>query len=94
MRSKALLMTLAGVASIAAFGSAANAADGCGAGWHRNYRGFCRMNHDRVYYDDRAYYDDDGDRVMVRHYYPGRGYFDGDRYYSHRRYVDGDWHYW
>ena len=96
MRSKALLMSLAGVASMAAFASAANAADGCGAGWHRNYYGHCRPNH---YDNDRVYYDDDSDATVVvtpeaSRFYPGRGYFDGDRFYWHRRHMDGDWHYW
>ena len=98
---RALIMTLAGVASLAAFSSAAVASDGCGDGWHRNDYGDCRPNgYSHRYYrgrDDAYLYDRDRDVVVapdIGVFYPGRGYWDGDRYYMHRRWEDGDWHYW
>jgi len=88
---KALILTLAG----AAISSAADASDGCGAGWHRNDHGRCRPNHD---YRDDGYRDYGYSRGVVvapevGRFYQDRGYWDGERYYQHRRW-DGDWHYW
>jgi hypothetical protein len=91
---KALIMTLAGVASLAAFSSAANARDGCGHGWHRNYYGHCRPND----YGYRDYGPGDRTQVVIApevgRYYPDRGYWDGDRYYWHRSRTYDGWRYW
>ena len=96
---KALVITLAGIASLAAFSSPASARDGCGDGWHRNFNGDCRPNnyHSRYYssrfYGDRYAYPDADVDFEIGTFYPGRGYWDGDRFYMHRRW-DGGWRYW
>jgi uncharacterized Fe-S cluster-containing radical SAM superfamily enzyme len=46
-------------------------ADGCGRGFHRNWRGFCRPNHYRPY----SYY---------RPYYRPYAYYGGGYYRPHR----------
>jgi hypothetical protein len=90
---KGLIIALAGIASFGAY-SAANAADGCGAGWHRNDFGDCRPNH-RAYYDGDRYYRSDIDFApSVGVYYDGRGYWDGNRYWSHRERWHDSWRYW
>ena len=92
---KALILMVAGIASLAGVSTTVQAADGCGAGWHRNDHDRCRPNgYNRGYYRDYDY----GPGVVIEpeigRFYPGRGYWDGDRYYWHRRYYDGDWRYW
>jgi hypothetical protein len=99
---KALIMTLASVASLAAFSTPVQARDGCGDGWHRDGYGDCRPNHYNRYYGDRYYGARDPyygrDRVIVDpdidSFYPGRGYWSGDRYYWHRRWDGDSWRYW
>ena len=48
-------------------------ADGCGRGFHRNYRGFCRPNHYRGYSSYRSY----------RPYYRPYAYYGGGYYRPH-----------
>jgi len=100
---KALILTVAGVASIVAFSAPATARDGCGNGWHRDRYGACRANHDnRRYYrsrdaysydrgyaaDDRAFYPETGT------FYEGRGYWNGDQYYMNRSGNGRGYRYW
>jgi len=76
---------LAGAATIAS-AVPANAAEGCGRGYHRGPAGHCRPNYGR------------GPVVVapglvVGNFYHGRGYWDGHRYWQNRyRYHDG-WRY-
>ncbi len=64
----------------------ANAAGGCGIGFHRGPLGGCRPN-------------GGGPVVVVPGglavgvFYPGRGYWDGNRYWGHRYRWNGGWRY-
>lgn len=64
----------------------ANAADGCGRGYHRGPYGHCRP------------YGGRGPVVVapglvVGNFYRGRGYWDGQRYWQHRERHRGGWRY-
>ena len=95
---KALILTVAGVASLVAFSPTAMARDGCGDGWHRNAFGDCRPNvyYHRYYGARDPYYG--RERVIIDPevgvFYSGRGYWGGDRYYMHRTWDGDDWRYW
>ena len=106
---KALILTLAGVTSLVTFSSAADARDGCGSGFHRDRYGECARNYgynrrdggynDRYYRsrDDSYRYDRDrsfGRDPEIGAFYPDRGYWSGDQFYTHRRWDNGDWRYW
>lgn len=78
--SLAFAMTL-GTASVA------TAAQGCGAGFHRDPHGRCLP--------------DRGERVAVTPhglvigtFYNGHGYWDGHRYWQHRRHEGNRWRYY
>jgi hypothetical protein len=74
----------AGVALAAA--SAADASGGCGPAFHRGPYGGCRPN--------------GGPAVIgvgvpaIGVFYPGRGYWDGHRYWGHRHPWRGGWRYY
>ena len=69
----------AGVA--VAVAPAADAAQGCGRGFHRTPHGRCVPNwHGR-------------ETVVIGNFYPGRGYWDGRRYWWHRTRWHGGWRY-
>jgi hypothetical protein len=70
-------MALAGLSS-------AEAAQGCGPGWHRGYYGHCRPNVAPAY----GY-----GPVVIGTYYPHRGWWDGRRYWAHRDHWHGGWRY-
>jgi hypothetical protein len=94
---KTLILILAGVASVVAYSSAAQARDGCGDGWHRNAYGDCRPNYDRYYSSRDPYYG--RDRVVVvdpeiGEFYPGRGYWSGDGFFMNRSWDGDGWRYW
>jgi len=76
-------LAVIGLATVLAIGagSAADARQGCGAGFHRNFRGRCVPN-------ARA-------RVVwvTGRYYPGRGYWSGTRWYHHRYRWHNGWRY-
>jgi hypothetical protein len=62
----------------------AQAAQGCGAGWHRGAYGHCRPNAApavRV------------GPVVIGTYYPHRGWWDGRQYWAHRDRWHGGWRY-
>jgi len=87
MLKKTLIVAVAAVATLAGV-SAANAADGCGRGFHRGPYGHCRPNHGPG----------PGGVVVapglaVGVFYPGRGYWDGHSYYQHRDHWHGGWRY-
>ncbi len=66
------------------------AADGCGRAFHRNFRGLCVPNGPR----ERIVVGGPGVALVVGNYYPGRGYWDGRRYYWHRREWHRGWRYY
>ncbi len=81
------IITLAAIAGIA-LGTAtiAEARDGCGGGFHRGPYGHCRPNDGRGPVVVVP-------RIVVGGFYPGRGYWDGHRYWANRyRHHDG-WRY-
>lgn len=82
---KALLVLLATGAALTAF-SSANAAGGCGRGFHPGPYGHCRPNGGpgRVIV---------APGLVVGNYYNGRGYWDGNRYWHNRYHDHGGWRY-
>ncbi|RST30054.1 hypothetical protein HMF7854_03845 [Sphingomonas ginkgonis] len=58
----------------------AQAREGCGPGGHRGPYGHCRPNRGQQAW-------------IVGHYYPSRGYWDGQRWYQHRYRYHNDWRY-
>ena len=75
----------AGALAALALTSTAQAAQGCGPGFHRGPRGVCRPNlgpGPAVVV---------GPRVGV--FYTGRGWWDGDRYWQNRERCHGGWRY-
>jgi hypothetical protein len=79
---KILLAAVAAGLALAAV-APADAAQGCGPGGHRNWRGVCRPNGPVLV----------GPAVRVGVFYPGRGYWDGRRYWGHRYAWHGGWRY-
>jgi hypothetical protein len=79
---KLLLIALAAGAALTSV-SAAEARQGCGAGFHRGPHGGCRPNR--------------GPAVVavpsIGVFYHGRGYWDGHRYWAHRDRWHGGWRY-
>ena len=81
------IMTYAGtgVALALTLASAAQAAGGCGPGYHRGPYGGCRVNLGP------------GPVVVggpaVGIFYPGRGWYDGNRYWGNRYRWHGGWRY-
>ncbi|HEX4736822.1 MAG TPA: hypothetical protein VH331_04585 [Allosphingosinicella sp.] len=65
----------------------ADAAQGCGPGFHRGPYGHCRPNHDR---DVVAV----APGLVIGNFYSGRGYWDGHRYWQHRRHWRNNWRYY
>lgn len=61
--------------------SAADAAQGCGAGFHRGPRGRCVSNRPAP------------PRYVVGRYYPGRGYWYRDRFWRQRYRYHNGWRY-
>jgi hypothetical protein len=81
---KITLLAIAAAACFAAI-SPAEASGGCGIGFHRGPYGYCRP---------------DGRPVVVvpvgpayGTFYPGRGYWDGHRYWVHREWWHDGWRY-
>ncbi|WP_116092430.1 GCG_CRPN prefix-to-repeats domain-containing protein [Sphingomonas crusticola] len=81
---KYLLLALAAGATLVA-AAPADARQGCGPGGHRDYYGHCRPNRGPVYAGPRT--------LVIGTYYPGRGYWDGRRYYQHRERWHRGWRY-
>jgi hypothetical protein len=82
--NKIIAATLA--ASIAFGGiSTAQAAQGCGRGWHRGPYGHCRPNRGGPVVVAPG--------LVVGNYYHGRGYWDGRRYWQHRERWHNGWRY-
>jgi hypothetical protein len=81
---KILLATLAAGAALTAI-APAEARQGCGPGAHRGPGGYCRPNREGPVLVAP------GLRIGV--FYPGRGYWDGGRYWGHRYRWHGGWRY-
>ena len=82
-----LMAALAGGAMIA--GTApADAAQGCGPGFHRGPYGRCFPNRGPGYGPGYG-----GPGLVVDRFYPGRGYWNGHRYYHNRDRFGGGWRY-
>ena len=79
---KKLAMLTLCVAASATLAGSAFAADGCGAGFHRNAYGHCRPNGVAV-----------APGLVIGNFYAGRGYWDGHRYWHHRFHDHGGWRY-
>ncbi|WP_174301301.1 GCG_CRPN prefix-to-repeats domain-containing protein [Caulobacter sp. S45] len=81
---KMMLGALVAGATLAAV-SSAQAAGGCGPGFHRGPYGGCRPNYGR------------GPLIVAGPalgvFYPGRGYWDGRRYWGNRYRYNGGWRY-
>jgi len=82
-----LLGALCAAATIAAV-APANAAGDCGLAKHRGPEGGCRVNAGGRLIDSTAH-----GNVVVGSFYPGRGYWDGHRYWAHRYSYQGGWRY-
>ena len=82
--NKFLMATIAAGVALAGT-TAAEARDGCGPGGHRGPYGRCRPNGGPAFVAPGA--------IVIGQYYPGRGYWDGHRYYQHRERFHGDWRY-
>lgn len=64
----------------------AEAAQGCGRGFHRGLYGHCRPNVPAVVVPVPG-------PVVIGTYYPHRGWWDGHRYWRHRYHWHGHWRY-
>jgi hypothetical protein len=84
LRKTLIVAALAAGAALAAL-SPANAAEGCGPGFHRGPYGRCHPNGGAVVVAPR------GPAVGV--FYAGRGYWDGRRYWPNRYRYNGGWRY-
>jgi hypothetical protein len=89
MRKLLIATALAGAAALVA--TPALAAEGCGAGAHRNHNGRCKVN--RGYARPGVAVAAPGVVLRVGGFYPGRGYWDGRRYYKTRYRYRGGWRY-
>ncbi len=72
-----MTLALLTVVAVLTLGSSAEAAGGCGVGFHRGPAGLCRPN---------------GGPVLGR-FYRGHGYWDGHRYWANRYRRHGGWRY-
>jgi hypothetical protein len=89
------LTTLGALTAIAATTTTADAAQGCGAGFHRGAYGACRPNvapRPRYVAPGAVVVVPGGPRAGV--YYRGRGYWDGNRYWGNRVRRGGGWRYY
>ena len=78
-----LLAAIAAAATLAAI-TPADARQGCGVGAHRGPAGYCRPNRGGAFV---------APGVQIGVLYPGRGYWDGHRYWAHRDRWHGGWRY-
>lgn len=65
--------------------SPAFARQGCGVGWHRDWRGWCVPNRRGYYVAPPA--------PTIGFYYVHRGWWDGHRYWRHRYWRHHGWRY-
>jgi hypothetical protein len=91
-----LLAAMAAGLVAAAVASPAQARDGCGPGYHRGPAGRCRPNRPPPPPPGSpgvAVGVPGGPALVIGNFYPGRGYWDGRRYWRHRERRHGGWHY-
>jgi hypothetical protein len=81
---KIMLVALGATAALTMVASA-DASGGCGPAFHRGPYGGCRPNGRPVAVVPGG--------VAVGVFYPGRGYWDGHRYWQHRDRWHGGWRY-
>lgn len=86
---KKLILAALAAGSMIALAAPADAAQGCGPGFHRGAYGHCRPNRPVA-----------GPGVgiavgplVIGNFYAGRGYWDGHRYWAHRERWHGHWRY-
>ena len=83
---RVIALALAATVALSA-ASTADARQGCGVGFHRGPYGHCRRNLGQRVYAPAP-------RVLVvDRFYPGRGYWDGHRYWRHREHWHNHWRY-
>jgi hypothetical protein len=93
------ILGIVAVAAVLGTASAAEAAQGCGIGFHRGPYGYCRPNGGPVVAVPGPVVAVPGPAVavpgplVVGGFYPGRGYWDGHRYWWHRYPWRGGWRY-
>ena len=80
---KKIILTALATSALIAGVSSADAAQGCGPGFHRGYYGRCIPYGGPVFYG--------APRIGI--FYPGRGYWYGGRYWGHRYGWHGGWRY-
>ena len=80
---KVILAAFCAGAALAAAGTA-DASGGCGPAFHRNPYGVCRPNGGPAFV---------APGLAIGVFYPGRGYWDGHRYWAHRDRWHGGWRY-
>ena len=80
-------LVLAGLTVVAAASAAtsAEAAQGCGPGFHRGIYGRCYPNVGPYAYSPGG--------IAIETFYPGRGYWYGGRFWGHRYGWRGGWRY-
>lgn len=76
---KKMMIFVLGAGAALAVASSADARGGCGIGFHRGPVGGCRANL--------------GGGPALGVFYPGRGYWDGHRYWANRYRFHGGWRY-
>jgi len=92
------IIGIVAVAAVLGMASSAEAAQGCGIGFHRGPYGYCRPNRGPVVTAPEPVVAP-GPVVAVPGplalgvYYPGRGWWDGHRYWWHRYPWHGGWRY-
>ena len=85
MKAILAIALAAGAALVAS--SPADARQGCGPGFHRDYYGHCRPNRGPGVVAVAP-------GLVIGNFYAGRGYWDGRRYWHHRRHWHGNWRYY
>ena len=83
---KLIALALAAGATVA-IAAPANAAEGCGRGFHRGPYGHCRPNY------GPGPVAGPGVALVIGNYYHGRGYWDGRRYWQNRYRYHNGWRY-
>jgi hypothetical protein len=100
---KRLMQVVVGAGVVAAMAAPALAEGGCGPGRYRNGPfGHCHWDRPPppAYYGPAPAYYGPGPGyygpgpVVVDRWYPGRGYWDGQRYWGHRHHWHGGWRYY
>lgn len=85
---KKLILPALAAAAIFAAVAPADAAQGCGPGFHRGVYGHCRPNRGPAPGVGIAV-----GPLVIGNFYAGRGYWDGHRYWAHREHWHGGWRY-